>query len=271
MRDIILKNKLIYVALIICQVIFFILVIKLNQHINNIFIMSMILMYPITTLILVSFILKCGHQRDTIKKQNEHTLSLQKQRHSFSNHLVTLSSLMNNNEIDKANEYLKIIGNVTTNLAKIDGINNHYVTSVLNSAILKAERKQIIFKFKSISDFSNFPLSPTHTVTVLSNLFDNAIENCENKDGFIYIETEENEEYFEFTISNNGSPIILYKKNDSLDVWLEKIQRLSRIKGNKRGCGVLIVKEILDQYDDCKLIIEDNESPTFTLKLKIGG
>lgn len=271
MKDIILKNKLIYIALIVCQVVFFVLIIRLNQHINNVFIMLMILMYPITTLILVSFILKCGHQRDIIKKQNEHTLTLQKQRHSFSNHLVTLSSLMNNNELDKANEYLKIIGNVTTNLAKIEGINNHYVASVLNLAILKAEKNKIVFKLNNISDFSNFPLSPTHTVTILSNLIDNAIENCEKEDGFVYIEIKEDEKYFNFTISNNGSPIKLYKKDDSLEKWLDKIQRLNRIKGNERGCGLLIVNDILKQYNDSELIIEDNEPPTFTLKLKIGG
>jgi sensor histidine kinase regulating citrate/malate metabolism len=270
-----LKNKLIYVLLIIGQIIIFIIIINMHQHTINKFMSSSItyflLLYPLTTLVLVYFILKCGHQRDINKKQNEFIADLRKQRHSFINHLETVSYFANNNQIDKLNTFLETVGNVTTILAKIDGIKNQHVASILNSSILKAEKKQIIFKLKSISDFLNFPLSPTHTIKVLGNLINNAIENCEKEKGFIYIETNEDENYFYFKITNNGNPIRLYKRGYSFEKWEERIQRWNRITGSDRGCGLLVVKEILEQYENSELIIEDNDPPTFILKLKIGG
>jgi LytT family two-component system sensor histidine kinase NatK len=230
-----------------------------------------LIIYPITTLVLVYFILKCGHQRDINKKLERYNLNLRKQRHDFLNFLETISYLVNCNEIEEANNFLKSTGNIITVKAKIDNIKNPYVASVLNSCLLKAEKVQITIKLKNQTDFSNFPLSFTHTVTVLSNVINNAIENCKKEDGFVYIESEERDGFLYFTVTNNGSPIKLYKRGDTLEKWQKRICRWHKLTSSDRGCGLLVVKEILEQYNGSELIIEDNNPPTFTLKLKIGG
>jgi len=231
----------------------------------------LLLLYPITTLILVYFILKCGHQRDINTKLEEKNIELKRQRHEFLNYLNSISYFIDSNNIQEANKILKDSGNVITAKAKIDNIKNSYVASVLSICLLKAEREQITLKLKNQTNFSNFPLSPIHTTTVLNNIILNAIENCEKENGFVYIEAEEKEGFLYLTLTNNGHPIRLYKNGDTFEKWQKRIQRWHKLTGSDRGCGLQIVQDILQQYEDSELIIEDNDPPTFILKLKIGG
>ncbi len=134
---------------------------------------------------------------------------------------------------------------------------------------MKAESKGVRFDLYGFNDFSRFPLSSTHAVTVISNLLNNALENC-GPNGCVYVETEILHGYFNLKISNDGKPIEIIQVENPAD-WQEEIFRGKSSKGKDRGLGLLIIKEILAQYEDCSLIVLSSEKPTFMLKLKIAG
>jgi sensor histidine kinase regulating citrate/malate metabolism len=271
MKNHLLKNKLIYVLLIIGQIIIFITIINIYENTFNHFITIsinyLLLLYPITTLILVYYILKCGHQRDIIKKQEEYNKDFEKQKHNFLNHLEALSFLITKNDLDKVQFYLERIGAITTASSKVRQIKNPYVAGVFNNFITKAESKQVIFEIDSDSDFLDIPLSATHTTTVLSNILSNSLENCKSIEGYITIETENDNDYFYINITNNGKPIKIVNGNNKLK-WQKELFNGKSTKGIHRGNGLLIVKEILEQYENCSLELVNKYTPTFCLKLK---
>jgi sensor histidine kinase regulating citrate/malate metabolism len=271
MKDIILKNKLICIALMICQAIFFIVVIKIYQQSGNIIstllVNNLLWLYPITTAILIYFILKCSHQRDINSKQEEFIKSLMKERHDFLNHLNLLSFLIGENKLEEAEVYLDRLGILTSASSQVEKIKNSYVASVLNKFIHKAEAKQIAFEINiSLDDFLNLDISPMHSTIILSNLLQNALENCEQSNGYITLSTDNDEDYFYVNIENTGEPLKL--KGKTILDWQEELFSGKSTKGENRGNGLLIIKEILDEYEDCSLQIVNKNTPTFVLKLK---
>jgi sensor histidine kinase regulating citrate/malate metabolism len=271
MKDIILKNKLICVALMICQVIFFIVVIKIYQQSGNIIstllVNNLLWLYPITTTILVYFILKCSHQRDVNNKQEEYIKKLMKKKHDFLNHLNLLGYLISENKLEEATNYLDRLGVLTSTSSQVENIKNPYVASVLNKFIHKAESKQVAFEVNmNPNDFMNLNISPMHGVIILSNLLQNALENCEQMDGYITLSIDNDENYTYVDITNTGEPLNL--KGKTISDWQKELFNGKSTKGKNRGNGLLIIKEILNEYEDCSLQIINKYTPTFRLKLK---
>ena len=145
--------------------------------------------------------------------------------------------------------------------------NNPYVGAVLSAFAMNAESKWVRFDLYSLHDFSNFPLSPIHAVTVLSNLLKNSLENTK-KNGCVYVETDIVNNYFFLNVSNDGKPIEIIHGNNFSE-WQQQIYQGKSTKGENRGAGMLIIKEILSQYEDCNLYVLSKEKPSFMLKLKI--
>jgi len=264
------NKKYFYGFLISIQVCFFFGIIKLYDLTESFLVVSKIiysLLYPVATFIIIYLILKSENQNNEIQKIKEHNLELRKQRHDFLNHLEVISGLIDFNEIDEAKKYLELIEASVKIKSLIDKINNPYMSIIISSYAKKAEAKGVRFELYGFSDFSKFPLSPTHTTTIMSNLLKNSLENCE-ANGCIYIETEIIHNYFYLKISNDGKPIeIIHGENPS--DWDKQIYQGKSTKGKDRGAGMLIIKEILSQYEDCNLCVLNRKNPSFMLKLKI--
>ncbi len=178
-----------------------------------------------------------------------------------------ISALINCNENNEAQKYLESIEASAKNKSLVYKTNDLQIGSLFSAFAMKAESKEVRFELYGLNDFSKFPLSSTHAVAVLSNLLDNALENCE-KNSCIYVETEITHGYFYLKISNDGKPIKIIHGENFFD-WQEQIYQGKSIKGEGRGAGMLIIKEILSQYKDCSLTVLSREKPTFMLKLKI--
>jgi sensor histidine kinase regulating citrate/malate metabolism len=206
-------------------------------------------------------------QKEIIKKIEEFNLNLRKQRHDFLNHLEVIYGLIDFNEIDEAKKYLELFEASVKINSLVDKVKNPYMSIIISSFAKKAESKGVRFELYGFNDFLKFPLSPIHTTTVMSNLLKNSLENCRIND-CVYIETEIAHGYFYLKISNDGKPVeILHGENFS--DWQEQIYQGNSSKGENRGAGMLIIKDILSQYDDCNLIVLNREKPSFMLKLKI--
>lgn len=263
-------NKYFYILLVSIQIAFFVGIIKVFDLTGSFPALSKIIysiLYPIATFIIIYLILKSDNQKFEIQRIEELNLELRKQRHDFLNHLEVIYGLVELNEIDEAKRYLESIESSVKINTLIDRINNPYISIILSSFARKAESKGVRFELYGFNDFSNFPLSPTHTTTIMSNLLKNSIDNC-GENGCVYVETEIVQGYFYLTISNDGKPIEILH-GESFSGWQEQIYQGKSSKGENRGAGMLIIKEILSLYEDCNLFVLSKEKPTFLLKLKM--
>ncbi|OPY56088.1 MAG: Sensor histidine kinase DcuS [Pelotomaculum sp. PtaU1.Bin035] len=267
------KNYVYGLFFVLIQGTFFITTFLSYKNLTENFLLILItvlsLLYPFLTFIMIYLYLKYENQKETTEKIKDLNLSLRKQRHDFLAHLQVISGLIDCDDIDGAKEYLEKIEAATKNKSLISKTNNPHIGIILSAFAMKAESKGVRFDLYGFNDFSKFPLSSTHAVTVLSNLLNNALENCGAK-GCVYVETEIIHGYFYLTISNDGKPIeIIHGENP--DDWQKEIFQGKSSKGEDRGLGLLIIKEILSQYEDCNLFLLSREKPTFMLKLKIIG
>lgn len=266
------NKKIFYIFLFLIQGCFFLGILEVYDLIDNFFTLSKIiyaLLYPVATFIIIYLILKSENQKNEIQRVKEFNLELRKQRHDFLNHLEIIYGLIDFGEIEKAQKYLELIEASVKVNSYLDKINNYHVGIILSSFAKKAEAKSVRFDLYGFDDFSRFPLSPTHTTTVMANLLKNSLENCE-RHGCVYIETEIAHGYFYMKISNDGKPIETIH-GENFSAWQEQIYQGISSKGENRGAGMLIIKDILSQYEDCHLFVLDRERPSFLLKLKIAG
>lgn len=272
-----LQNKIIHKSyiygffFILIQATFFITIILSDKDltVNFLLILIMVLsiLYTFVTFITIYLYVKNENKKEIIIKLEAFILNLRKQRHDFLNHLQVISGLINCNEIDEAQKYLESIEASVKNTSLISKINNPHIGIIFSAFAMKAESKGVRFDLYGLNDFSKFPLSSTHAVSVLSNLLNNSLENCE-KNGCVYVETEILHGYFYLKISNDGKPIeIIHGENPS--DWGKQIYQGKSSKGENRGAGMLIIKEILSQYEDCNLFVLNRKTPTFMLKLKM--
>jgi len=267
------KNYIYGLFFILIQATFFITIIlsykNLKENFVLILIISLSLLYPLITFIIIYLYLKYEKQKEIIEKIEEFNISLRKQRHDFFAHLQVIYGLIDCDEIEEALNYLKSIEASVKNKSLVYKCNNLQIGIVLSAFAMKAESKGVRFELYGLDDFSNFPLSSTHAVTVLSNLLSNALDNCEKND-YIYVETEVDQNYFYLKISNDGKPIEIVH-GDNPTEWQKELFQGKSSKGENRGLGLLIIKEILSLYEDCDIFILDRVKPTFMLKLKIAG
>lgn len=196
-------------------------------------------------------------------------MALRKQRHDFLAHLQVVSGLLYCNETDQAQRYLESIEASVKNKSLVYKANNVHIGIVLSAFAEKAESRGVRFELYGLHDFSKFPLSSTHAVTVISNLLNNSLENCD-RNGCVYVETDIFDNYFYLNISNDGKPIEIIHGEDPYQ-WQEQIFQGKSSKGEDRGVGMLIIKDILSQYEDCQLLVVDRNKPTFMLRLKMPG
>jgi len=272
-QDTINKKYIYALFFILIQATFFITIILSYKNFAENFLLILIialsLLYPLITFIIIYLYLKYDSQKEMIKKIEEFNISLRKQRHDFYIHLQVISGLIDCDEIDEALNYLSSIEASVKNKSLVYKCNNTQIGIVLSAFAMKAEARGIRFELYGLEDFSKFPLSSTHAVTVLSNLLSNSLENCE-KNGCVYVETEIVQNYFYLKVINDGKPIEFIHGDNPAD-WQKEIFLGKSSKGEDRGLGLLIIKEILAQYDDCNLFLLGREKPTFMLKLKIVG
>lgn len=272
-RNTINKSYIYGLFFTLIQATFFITIILSYKNLTENFLLILItilsLLYPLITFIMIYLYLKYESQKETTKKVEEFNFSLRKQRHDFLAHLQVISGLIDCDDMEGAKEYLEKIEAVTKNTSLISKTNNPHIGIVLSAFAMKAESKGIRFDLYGFNDFSKFPLSSTHAVTVISNLLNNALENCE-ANGCVYVETEVTHNYFYLKVSNDGKPIEIIQEEDPAN-WQKEIFQGKSTKGKDRGLGLLIIKEILTQYEDCNLFVLARENPTFMLKLNIIG
>lgn len=175
---------------------------------------------------------------------------LQKMKHDIKHHINLIKLLMENQEYNKALDYLNKYS-ISGDIGKHDKVfcNNTIINYIINSKITLIKANNIQFYCNISENITN--VSDVDLNIILSNMFDNAIEACEKVSG---------KKEILLNISNKNSYLIIILKNSTKYIQkdLNNIKTSKKNK-NEHGFGILCIKEVAAKYNGrVKIENEDN-------------
>lgn len=167
----------------------------------------------------------------------ENNYRLQRQSvHEFERHLQVLTNLIESDEIETAERYLKQIK--ANRSLRVFCVNSHHpvIDVILNQKYQLAQDHNIHMHIQ-VNDLSTVSVQTDFLVVVLSNLLDNAIEAClhvpENRIIFCRLLVGES---FYLSIRNTSNPVVI--KNGTIETTKDNF--------HEHGYGIPAVRYILD-------------------------
>lgn len=157
--------------------------------------------------------------------------------HEFRHHMDTINELLATNKLQVAKDYLlKIQETQATRILCINS--NHPIVDVVANQKYQTARDHDIDVLMQVNDLSNINIETDALVVLLSNLFDNAIEACQQvaNDRAIHCRILAGETVF-ISIRNTSNPVILV--GDSIPS--------SKLSAEEHGYGLLNIKRILNK------------------------
>ena len=160
--------------------------------------------------------------------------------HDFRAHLEVLSTLLHQNETQKARDYIQKLHDEQNE--RLFYVNTHHasIDAILNQKTRIAQNHGIDVQFQ-VNDLSGLQVNPGDITVVISNLMDNAIEACDQleiENRQIHIKAVLEAEFF-FSIRNTSLPVTVHNNS----VATTKKDTLLH------GYGLQNVKTILSRYD----------------------
>lgn len=179
--------------------------------------------------------------KKSIENSNKQIEEITKLKHDMKNNISCIDALAISGEHKKIHDICKEKLKGLDSVGHLINTKNPVLNSVLNVEIEKARLNGISTKCQ-ISNDLKYLVSDTDIISIIGNLFDNAIEYIVNNgidDRSIVFTIESNENYFivkcinkiSFSVLNNN-PMLVTDKEDK----------------NNHGKGVLIIKEIAKKY-----------------------
>lgn len=176
-------------------------------------------------------------QLEIIKQSQE---SLKVFRHDVKNHVLSLKTLIENNDNKGAANYLESVFDCIDNSNEFSKSGNSEIDSILNYKLNEA----VSFGMKtniSINVPEKLNIRPFDLSVVLGNLLDNAIEAarcCEEKLIKISVELDRNVLYI--SVSNSFKGKLNYKENKLITTKVDK---------ERHGMGLSSVQQSLEKYN----------------------
>lgn len=143
-------------------------------------------------------------------------------RHDIKNHLIIIDGYAVNGNNSKIHNYIQNISNDFTTTYLIDTPSDT-ISSLLNAKYQECLRRNIDFKFKF--DFNRVHIEDYYIITILGNLFDNAITAASKlpKDtGYINLSVFQVASYLEIHMENNHQEQIKTMGNDFVSTKKEE-------------------------------------------------
>lgn len=170
-----------------------------------------------------------------IKEQDE---NFRRMRHDFKHHMCVIDTLLDENKISEAKNYIKdYIGSISANIYVDTG--NEYLNAILNSKITYAKRNGI--NITSVITGEIKGISNIDMCNLIGNLIDNAIEGCANtQDKNIVVKILSEETFIRISVSNSISSSVL-KDNANL--------KTSKSDSENHGFGTKTIKNIASKYN----------------------
>ena len=196
---------------------------------------------------------------DNLSKLND---KLRMDRHDYLNQLQVVYGLMELEEYDEMNAYLRKVYKELMKTGKAVKTSKPAVNALLAAKSAEAEAKEIEFLIEVKSDLKNLNIEDWELCKVLSNLTDNAIKALEDSDvqeKKIRINITETQQQYIFSVENNG-PKIPEEIRDSI---FKKGFTTKKEEGH--GMGLAIVSEIVNKAKGKIELKSDEEETAFTV------
>ncbi|MCI5911201.1 MAG: GHKL domain-containing protein [Oscillospiraceae bacterium] len=179
-------------------------------------------------------------KNNEIKNLTERYNELNEIRHDINNYISNAISLIQSKHYDESLEYLeKIQTEKISNVNIYFKTNNEVIDAIINTKLTKAYENNIITQ-AWIADDVDFERNIVDVSNIISNLLDNAIENCSNENGKPEII---------INIFKDGAVNVIKIENTVSDSVLENNPQFSTKKKNKdmHGIGLRSVKKSVNK------------------------
>lgn len=180
------------------------------------------------------------YQQQYLENAENQYEKIKKMRHEFKNHNTVLASLLERGDIAKAKEYVNDYADQLTDFGVFVNTNNQVVNAVINCKAGLAESFNIKTSVVTVSEFTG--IDDLDLCSLISNMFDNAIEACSKS---------ANERKIIFSVSKEGSNYIFCMKNIIDNSILENNPDLVTTKSDKKihGFGIKMLRDIAGKYN----------------------
>lgn len=165
-------------------------------------------------------------------------------KHNMTNHLNTIQVLIDKGNYAKALEYIQSISRTMNNAEKVSNTNILELDSIINFKISSASEHGIKVN-ASIQVKEDLRICPQDYISVIGNLFDNAIEAVKNKN------IENKDKYINLTIGVMHSLCVIIIENPYCHTIIKSDGKFLSTKKHQKGhgYGLLYVKNIADKYN----------------------
>ncbi len=201
---------------------------------------------------------------DNLCKLND---KLRMDRHDYLNHLQIVYGLMELEEYEEMNAYLRKFYKELLKTGKAVKTSKPAINALLAAKSAEAEAKGIEFLIEVKSDLKKLGIEDWELCKVLSNLIDNAVkalDDFEGEEKKLRVNITETPERYIFSVEDNGPKIpesireIIFKKG------------FSTRKEEGHGMGLAIVSEILNKSGGDIELSSDEEETVFTVSFGKG-
>lgn len=182
---------------------------------------------------------------------------LRSQRHDYLNHLQVVYGLMQLEEYEELQSYLKPVYKNMQRTGKALKTAKPAINALLKAKMDEAESKGTDFYIEVKSDLKELQVEDWELCKVISNIVDNAMTALETMEGEkkIWLEMIEDKENYYFSVSNNGPKI-----PETIQTSIFK-QGFTSKKEEGHGMGLYIVMNVIKEYKGCmKLHSEEKET-----------
>ncbi len=221
--------------------------------------------------VLVRNYLKLMARNDALRESIDNLCGLNDKlrmdRHDYLNHLQIIYGLMELEEYDEMNSYLRKVYKELLKTGKAVKTSKPAINALLAAKSAESEAKGIEFVIEVKSDLKDLGMEDWELCKVLSNLIDNAVralDDCEGKEKKLRVNITETPERYIFSVENNGPEI-----PESIRDRIFK-KGFSTKKEEGHGMGLAIVSEILNNNDGDIDLSSDDEETVFTVSIGKG-
>ena len=178
--------------------------------------------------------------------------------HDVREHIKALEGLIDNNYIESAMQYTKLLNRELDKLTPEFKVSNQILSIIINNKLAQAERSNIEL-ILDIEDLSIDFISDLDITSIFANILDNAFEACS--------ELKEKDRTIKLTIHQINSFLVVNISNKYKKIRQDSDGRYLTTKEDHEGFGLSNVKRAVERYDGV-FNVETNQG-LFVVKITI--